>query len=180
MQPDLKAIGRKLNEAQPIETAIDPFAAYCLVPLLQLALRHPRLKVEHQHSYNAGKQIAQLLQQRLSEIDPAIAQSLEAGWDESLDMSDAEYKQFSRTDDLPQRNYSQLREDIQEEVIANSVALGIACQTLAQHVGGSQEAWVDNIMTLANSVVDQMSKTQIKQAIAQIDFHRDFTGGPPQ
>lgn len=177
--PDFVHIGHKLKNSDDIPISVEPFAAYLLVPLLQLALRHPALKVEHPSSHEQGTRIARLLQERLREIDPAIAESLDAGWDESLDMSSAEYAQFEKTDDLPQRNYSQLRPDIQEEVIANSVALGLACDLLAAHLGGTQSQWANQIIPMANDIVDQMSEQHIKQEIARIDFQRDFQYPPP-
>lgn len=175
-QFEFKRIGNALKNADDIPLHIEPLAAYHLVALLQLALRHPSLKVEHSLSYENGIRVTRLLQDRLAEIDPMIAESLETGWDESLDMSTQDYQQFSKTGDLPQRNYSQLRPDIQEEVIGNSVAFGIAVALLAQYLGGSQEQWIEQISIQANEAVNQMSREQIQQQIAQLDFMRDFQG----
>lgn len=177
---DFERIGKALETAKDLNLKVQPIAAYFLLGLLQLALRLPALKVEHPESYENGRRIALLLQQRLGEIDPMISESLETGWDESLDMSTEDYEQFSKTGDLPQRNYSQLRFDIQEEIVLNAIALEIACGILSQRLGDTQEGWAAFLSTMAQEQVEKLTPDQIKDWVQRIDCMRDFQGGSAQ
>lgn len=98
--PDFEQIGRSLKSAQPLEMYILPFRAYVLVGQLQLALRHPQ---NTGPGSNIAREIAHNLQERLSEINPAIAQSLEHGWNPQLDFTDAEFEEVQRTGQVTPR-----------------------------------------------------------------------------
>ncbi|WNZ28185.1 hypothetical protein HJG54_35315 (plasmid) [Leptolyngbya sp. NK1-12] len=173
---DFNLIGAKLEQAEDIDIKLPPISAYFLVALIQLALRHPSLRAEHRPVYDNGKAIAELLLARLSQIDLEIARSLETGWDESLDMSDQDFQQVRQTGDLPQRNYSQLGEEVQREVFVNCVALTIACDSLAQITNTSREFWVNHLRKQAVPIAEATPIEQVRATLAQLDFVRDFEG----
>lgn len=85
----LKRIAQVMDNAGPIEAHLTPYRAYTLVGLLQLALRHP-LMHDDRPSAQIAREMAIGLTAELGKIDPLIAQSLEAGWDQANDMTDAE------------------------------------------------------------------------------------------
>lgn len=176
---DFKRMGTKLEQAEDIDIQIQPLAAYILVALIQVALRHPRLRVDNPAGYENGKNIAELLIKRLGAIDPEIARSLETGWDESMDMSKQDFKQFHQSGDLPQRNYSQLRPDIQREVYTNSLALGLVCDLLVQAVGGTREQWLEQVLSVAIEFAEEAPIEQIREELARLDFKRDFEAYSP-
>lgn len=91
MQLNFEAIAWELWEAKPLEVAIEPFRAYCLVGLLQLALRHPGL-ADTPHAAAVGRSMAENLITALGAIDPAIAQMLDTGWTSEFDMTAAEFE----------------------------------------------------------------------------------------
>ncbi|HEY9657647.1 MAG TPA: hypothetical protein V6C65_04220 [Allocoleopsis sp.] len=178
--PDLERIAQKLAEAEPIEFAILPFRAFTLIGLLQLALRHPLMKMENRAAHEIGVSVAQNLAERLMQIDPAIKKAIEEGWDASLDLSDTEYKQFVKTGDRPQRNYSQLREDIQVEIYLNGIAFGMACSMIASLTEeATPDQWAQLFTEKANEAITDIPIERIKTHIAQLDYMRDYGEAPP-
>lgn len=173
---DFERIGRKLSQAEDIDIKLQPLAAYFLTALIQMVLRHPLLRAENPASYENGRFIAELLINRLAAIDPEIARSLETGWDESLDMSAQDFKRFAKTGELPQRNYSQLREDVQREVFLNCVALTMACDSLAQITNTTREFWVNHLRQNAVPMAEATPIEQVRAELARLDFVRDFEG----
>lgn len=85
----LKRIAQVMDNAGPIQAHLTPYRAYTLVGLLQLALRHP-LMHDDRPSAQIAREMAIGLTGELGKIDPLIAHSLEAGWDQANDMTDAE------------------------------------------------------------------------------------------
>ena len=96
--PDFEHLDRVLATAEPIETYISPERAFVLVGLLQLALRHPGL-ADTKKAQLVGREMAQRLQQRLGEIDPAIGLILEQGWHPEWDMSKEEFDRYMDSPD---------------------------------------------------------------------------------
>jgi hypothetical protein len=92
--PDFEALAEKLNTAEPLEIAITPYRAFCLVSLLHLALRHPAVRVDTSAVYEVATSMIRNLTAKLGEIDPAIAQALNLGWDESYDFTREEFEQM--------------------------------------------------------------------------------------
>ncbi|HEY9749440.1 MAG TPA: hypothetical protein V6C63_12210 [Allocoleopsis sp.] len=89
--PNFEALAQTLSTAPPIHAEIDAGIAFALVGQLQLALRHP---LNQGASSELVKRVAQELQAKLADIDPAIAQALNQGWDESLDSTPKEFEQM--------------------------------------------------------------------------------------
>jgi hypothetical protein len=118
----LEQIARSLNSAKPIEAHLTPYRAYTLVGLLQLALRHPLMQ-DGRPSAQIAREMAIGLTGELGKIDPLIARSLEAGWDESNDMTDAEATTLyePRADYISHAPYGPSAED--ENVIIGCASL---------------------------------------------------------
>lgn len=93
--PNFNRIGQLLDQAQPLEMAIMPFRAFVLVAQLQLALRHPD---NQGSSAEIARDIATRLQTLLGQIDPAIAEALEQGWNPEFDVTRAEFEELMEGD----------------------------------------------------------------------------------
>lgn len=92
--PNFEALAQQLNTAAPLEIAITPYRAFCLASLLHLTLRHPQLREYTPHVYEVATSMIRNLTAKLGEIDPAITQALNQGWDESLDSTPEEFEQM--------------------------------------------------------------------------------------
>ncbi|NJR37770.1 MAG: hypothetical protein HC781_01690 [Leptolyngbyaceae cyanobacterium CSU_1_4] len=80
MQPtNIPELQKLLTQADPLTLYINPHEAFCLVGVLQLALRHPGLQSTNVAGVVALS-CAKQLQERLGEIHPTIAAALEE-WD---------------------------------------------------------------------------------------------------
>lgn len=151
-------------KAEPITLKLGADAGFFLLCQLQLALRHPA---------NTGptaqiiKNFALELQQRLVMQCPEAEEVIEKGWHPAFDQSTEPEQPRQRV------TYQHLSLDVQEEVLANSYALGIACQALSRMTGYPQAAWISEISQQANQMVDAMPELGIVQAIRDIDEHRE-------
>jgi hypothetical protein len=98
MKNNLFSIAQTLSQVEPLEVHLEPFRAYLLVALLQLALRHPGVQEDASEVMEVGASMARRLQARLGELDPAIAASLEPGWDSKQDATITEFDQIQSGD----------------------------------------------------------------------------------
>ncbi len=89
--PDLKALTQAMQASGPIMIEVDPIYLFVLVGTVQLALRHPG---NRGHSADLAREAATAFQQRLGEIDPAIAIALEQGWHPEFDVTSEEYDEI--------------------------------------------------------------------------------------
>lgn len=172
-QEELEAC-KALESAESIHLEISALGLYMLIALVRLAMRHPQFAAERGPTYQAAAEFIELAESRLVGLHPKIAESLKQGADQSLDMTPEDFEQFRKTGDLPQRNYSQLREDIQREVILNSLALSAAVQILAQLTRKTEQKWIERIYLIAKEWLSERSQESIKAELARIDFQRDF------
>jgi hypothetical protein len=65
-----------------------------LAGLIQLALRHPGVKTETPNLYQDGYDFVKAIQTKLGAIDERMALIIEAGWDESNDLTGAEFARY--------------------------------------------------------------------------------------
>lgn len=178
--PNFEEIARALESAAPLEMAIEPYRAYCLVSLLQLTLRHPGLKTSKRAIAEVARSMIVHLESRLGEISPAIKHSLEMGDNESLDMTDDEWQDFQDLGIKPSRGYSALSLEHQEEVVLNGMCLEIAANTLAHHVGGEPLNWIQQIAREAKVRLEALHPDEVKRLIADLDSaHLDQVFGDP-
>ena len=96
---DLEFIAEKLKSAQPFTLELDPFTAFTIVGLMQLALRHPLM--ESGEGAEVARELGRQIQTSLGDIDTTIFDALEWGWNPELDMTEAEYAEFKQTGQLP-------------------------------------------------------------------------------
>lgn len=139
--PDFEAIGRALDTAEPLEMHIMPFRAFCLVSLLHLAMRHPRLKLDTPTLAEVAESMVQNLTAKLGEVDPALSAALETGRDRSMDMTRQEFELYEQGEYEPGSNCSfvQLRPELKGEILAQSMVMVMACEHLAQQLGGGMD-----------------------------------------
>lgn len=78
---------RALRDAPPFDIQMNAVDAYCLVSLLQLALRHPDTHTECAALAVIGDAVARAIQGGLSQLSPAVAESLDLGWTPAFDYS---------------------------------------------------------------------------------------------
>lgn len=166
-QADLEAIRKAFEQfaqAEPITLQLGADAGFFLLCQLQLALRHPA---------NTGptaqiiKDFALELQQRLVVQCPEAEEVIEKGWHPAFDQSTQSEQPRQRV------TYQHLSLDVQEEVLANSYALGIACQALSKMSGYPTQSWISTISEQANQAVNIMPELAVVQAIRDLDEHRE-------
>jgi hypothetical protein len=152
----------QLEDAEPILLQITADGAFMLLAQLQLALRHPANRGE---TAEVIKHLAVELQQRIVERVPEVQSVLDAGWHPECDQ---------KVEDTPKRLlYQHLALDIQEEVLANSIAFSMACQTLAKMTGLSVGAFVQQFSQYANDAVDSMTDFTVREAVENLDKLRE-------
>ncbi|MCA1991874.1 MAG: hypothetical protein LDL41_07490 [Coleofasciculus sp. S288] len=164
-QQDVKELAQafqRLAQHPPIPLTLSPEAGFLLLAQLQLAMRHPA---------NTGpgsetiRTFAIELQQRLVELEPDLQAVLEKGWHPEFDVK--------QPTDSPRLNYQRLPLDIQQEVVANAIALRMACQSLSTASGVPLEAWITEFSEEANKLVDQMSAETIVKQMVTLDTVRE-------
>ena len=154
---------KQLEDAEPILLQITPDGAFMLLAQLQLALRHPANRGE---AAEVIKHLAVELQQRIVERVPEVQSVLDAGWHPECDQ---------KVEDVTPKRvmYQHLALDIQEEVLANSIAFSMACETVAKITGMSVGAFVQQFAQYANDAVDSMSDFAVIAAVKDIDKSRE-------
>ncbi|MGA7936398.1 MAG: hypothetical protein WCA35_22780 [Kovacikia sp.] len=170
---NLEEIAGKLNSGQPFEALITPWRAFNLVAALQLALRHPGLK-NQPFATSEMRSMARNLQRKLGEIDPAIATVLEQGWHPEFDVPvdmPVESKSISPRGSI----YPELSQEIQEEMLLNSIALKLACAGLAHALDANFEDVVAKISDEANDGLNSLSPEQVSASIARMDLDRQYS-----
>lgn len=171
---DLEAVAQRLQTAEPIEMALTPWRAYNLLALLQLALRHPGLQASDHVSAEVGRSMAKRLQEKLVIICPDLTSLLESGWHPDADCTAEEFDEFLETGEQPGKLYQHLRLDIQEEVLANSLAFGIAINIISTLTGNVPGDLIQMCANRANEVVNALSANQVRESILKIDLERDY------
>ncbi len=151
----------RLADAPDIPLVIGADAAFLLLAQLQLALRHPANRGE---SAEVVRGFAVELQRYIAQYIPDLIDLIEKGWHPEFDQDPLNGRQ--RT------TYQHLALDVQEEVLANSFALGMACEILAKMSGHSPSAWVQELAQRANDQVDAMPELAVIQQVKELDRHR--------
>ena len=154
---------KQLEDAEPILLQITPDGAFMLLAQLQLALRHPANRGE---AAEVIKHFAVELQQRIVERVPETQSVLDAGWHPECDQKVENV--------TPKRaTYQHLALDIQEEVLANSIAFHMACQALSNITGMSVGAFAQQFGEYANQSIDSMSDFAVIEAVKNLDKFRE-------
>lgn len=169
--PDFEAIGRALDTAEPIQINLEPYQAFSLVSLLHLTLRHPTLSQANPVVCEIATSIIRSLTAMLGEIDPSIESALNEGWDESRDMTPQEYELYQQGQFEPgsNRSFRHLRQELKEEILAQSQVMFMALDLLSQHVGGSTQSWVAQLSRQSNYIINQMTPEQVDEAIDALE-----------
>lgn len=88
---DFKTLSHVMEAAGLVTLELEPIYLFILVGTIQLALRHPEYRGQ---SADLAREAAIAFQQRLGEIDPAIAAALEQGWHPEFDVTSEEFDQM--------------------------------------------------------------------------------------
>ena len=91
MTPDIKTVAEALAGAPIIKIEADTITLFRLTALIQTALRHPGIEGTF---YDDTMHIARIFQSKLAEVSPAIAQTLEPGFNEGMDISKEEAREL--------------------------------------------------------------------------------------
>lgn len=154
-------LGKSLDNAKPIKASITAYRAYVLCGLLQFSLRNPLLR-SAAVPYEVARTMLDSLTKRLGQIDPYIAEVIEMGWDEKLDVLISEVKSGGC-------KYGDLDKGRKMDVIANGVALAIAFEKIAQLTGRSADEVSEQIEDLANEQIESWNTLDLDRTIEEID-----------
>ena len=153
----------QLQDSEPILLQMEADGAFLLLAQLQLALRHPANRGE---TAEVIKHLAVELQQRIVERVPEVQSVLDAGWHPECDQ---------KVEDVTPKRvmYQHLALDIQEEILANSIAFKMACETLSKITGMSVGAFAQQFSEYANQSLDSMSDFAVIEAVKTLDKFRE-------
>ena len=160
-QQNLSAIFAKLAKLPTANLEVDAVHGFLVVCYIQLACKHPEApKDTNQRMEVFARTIQLALASRLPEVGPL----LEKGWHREHDVPRVEAEQE------PIAYYSHLPENYQAEIVANSIALQMACDVISKLTKASAEAVFEQICSDANKTLDQMTKGDIFHIIATMDL----------
>jgi hypothetical protein len=69
--------------------------------------------------------------------------------------------------------YSDLNQELKQEIFANNLAFSFACQSLAQITGLSPESWATKLGLAASQQVNDMPDAEINDFIRQTELLRE-------
>ncbi|HEY9651482.1 MAG TPA: hypothetical protein V6C95_12515 [Coleofasciculaceae cyanobacterium] len=160
-QQNFNSIFAKLAKLPTANLEVDAVHGFLVVCYIQLACGHPEApKDTNKRMEIFARTIQSALASRLPEVDPL----LEQGWHREYDVPQVEAKQE------PIAYYSHLPENYQVEIVANSIALHLACRVLARIGGNPEEEVFSSICAQANEVVNGMSEADVFHVIATMDL----------
>ncbi len=158
---DWDRLGKALENATPVQFNITPRRAFTLCGLLQLALRHPTLPAAVV-PFKIAQEMVKSLQERLGKEDPFIAQMIEDGWNEKLDVPVSEFK-------MRGCNFRDLGDEKLSGLLMNTVSLGAAVELIAEMTGQPIEWAAEKIDLVARHRLNSLSPEKKKELIDKLD-----------
>jgi hypothetical protein len=151
----------KLANVPNASLQLGPIDGFVIVSYLQIALRHPQAGGS---MAKRVKQIGRIIQDALASQVPEAGEFLEKGWS-------PEYHVFwMEPENETIACYSHLPKEYQVEIVANSIALQIACLLISEMNGKPREDIFSIVCSKAAEVIDQMDESDISHVIMTMDL----------
>lgn len=160
-QQRFNAMFAKLANLSIASFELGPIDGFLIVSYLQIALRHPQAG---NSTAKRVTQIGRIIQNALASKVPEVGEFLERGWTKEHDVPRMELE------DETIAYYSHLPKNYQVEIVANSIALRIACGLISEMNGKPIEDVFNLICQKADEVIDQMDESDISHTIMVMDL----------